>query len=106
MYSPVCGMAQIKDPLNLIARVAHEVAAAGFLFHYLSGPLPHIQHHVTVNKMCWGHHKTSKTASVLTWIETNKVQKERYLMRQDNDFSLIVSSYHYNLNKYFTYLFL
>ena len=28
--------------------------------------------------------KTSKTASVLKWIETNKVWKERYLMKQDN----------------------
>ena len=32
-------------------RVAH-VAAAGFLSHYLSGPLPYVQHHITVNKMC------------------------------------------------------
>ena len=27
--------------------------------------------------------KTSKAASVLNWIETNKVNKERYLMRKD-----------------------
>ena len=33
-------------------RVAH-VAAAGFLTHYLSGPLPYVQYHITVNKMCW-----------------------------------------------------
>ena len=28
--------------------------------------------------------KTRKTASVLNWIETNKVKKERYLMRRGN----------------------
>ena len=32
-------------------RVAH-VAAAGFLSRYLNGPLPYVQHHITVNKMC------------------------------------------------------
>ena len=32
-------------------RVAH-VAAAGFLSRYLNGPLPHVQCHITVNKMC------------------------------------------------------
>ena len=30
-------------------RVAH-VAAAGFLSHYLSGPLPYVRCHITVNK--------------------------------------------------------
>ena len=28
--------------------VAH-VAAAGFLSHYLSGPLSHVRHHITIN---------------------------------------------------------
>ena len=32
--------------------VAHG-AAAGFLSHYLSGPLPYVWRHITVNKMCW-----------------------------------------------------
>ena len=32
-------------------RVAH-VAAAGFLSCYLSGPLPYVWCHITVNKMC------------------------------------------------------
>ena len=32
-------------------RVAH-VVAAGFLSLYLSGPLPYIRCHITVNKMC------------------------------------------------------
>ena len=35
---PVCGMVHIKEPLLLIERVAH-VAAAGFLSHFLNGPL-------------------------------------------------------------------
>ena len=29
------------------------VAAAGFLTRYLSGPLPYVWRHITVNKMCW-----------------------------------------------------
>ena len=32
-------------------RVAH-VAAACFLSRYLNGPLPYVQCHITVNKMC------------------------------------------------------
>ena len=31
-------------------RVAH-VTAAGFLYHYLNGPLPYVRRHITVNKM-------------------------------------------------------
>ena len=31
------------------------MAAAGFLSHYLSGPLPYVQCHITVNKMCSVH---------------------------------------------------
>ena len=42
----ICGMVHIKE------RVAH-VVAAGFLSHYLNGPLPYVQCHITVNKMCW-----------------------------------------------------
>ena len=30
----------------------HVVAAAGFLSCYLSGHLPYVGHHITVNKMC------------------------------------------------------
>ena len=33
-------------------RVAY-VAAAWFLSCYLSGPLPYVRRHITVNKMCW-----------------------------------------------------
>ena len=51
MYYPVYGMVHIKEPLLQIERVAH-VAAAGFLSHYLSGPLPYVRRHITVNKMC------------------------------------------------------
>ena len=32
--------------------LAH-VAAAGFLSRYLSGPLPYVWRHITVNEMCW-----------------------------------------------------
>ena len=41
----VCGMVHIKET------VAH-VAAAGLLSRYLSGPIPHVPRHITVNKMC------------------------------------------------------
>ena len=51
MCYPVCGMVHIKEPLLLIERVAH-VAAAGFLSHYLSGHLPYVRCHITVNEMC------------------------------------------------------
>ena len=40
MCNPVCGMMHIKEPLLLIGRVAH-VVAAGFLSWYQSGPLPY-----------------------------------------------------------------
>ena len=39
MRYPVCGMMHIKEPLLLID-IAN-VAAAGFLSYYLSGPLPY-----------------------------------------------------------------
>ena len=51
MCYPVCGMVHIKEPLLLTERVAH-VAAAGFLSHYPSGPLPYVQRNITLSKMC------------------------------------------------------
>ena len=36
-----------KRTLAVSRRVAH-VAAAGFLSHYLSGPLPYVRRHITV----------------------------------------------------------
>ena len=43
MCYPVCGMMHIKQNhvLLISERVAH-VAAAGFLSHYLNGPLPYV----------------------------------------------------------------
>ena len=38
---PVCGMVHIKEALLLIGKSSH-VAAAGFLSHYLRGPLPYV----------------------------------------------------------------
>ena len=52
MCYPVCGMMHIKEPLLLIGKSGNEVVAAGFLSHYLSGPLPYVRSHITVNKMC------------------------------------------------------
>ena len=51
MYYPVCGMVHIKEPLLLIRKSSH-VVAAGFLSHYLNGSLPYIRHHITINEMC------------------------------------------------------
>ena len=50
-----CGMCcPIRDgayiPWCQLERVAHVVAAVGFLSHYLSGPLPYIWHHITIIK--------------------------------------------------------
>ena len=50
MCYPVYGMVHIKEPLLLIGKSVH-VAAAGFLFCYLKGPLPHVQRHIIVNKI-------------------------------------------------------
>ena len=47
MCYPVSGMVHIKEPLLLIGKRAH-VAAAGFLSHYLSGPLTYVRGHITV----------------------------------------------------------
>ena len=46
----VYGKVHIKEPLLLI-RVVH-VAAVGLLSHYPSGPVPYVQCHITINKMC------------------------------------------------------
>ena len=43
---PVCGMVDKKELL------LHVVAVVGFLSPYLSGPLPYVRRHITVNKMC------------------------------------------------------
>ena len=48
MCCPVCGMVHIKEPLLLIRKNS--------LSHYLSGALPYVWHHITVNKMCWVGH--------------------------------------------------
>ena len=49
---PVYWMAHIKEPLLLIQKSSPKVAAVGFLSHYLNGPLPYIQHYLTINKTC------------------------------------------------------
>ena len=41
-----------KMTLAANQKVAQVVVAVGFLSHYLNGPLPYVQHHITVNKMC------------------------------------------------------
>ena len=41
MYYPVCGMTHIKEPLRLIEKSSN-VAAAGFLSRYMSGPLTYV----------------------------------------------------------------
>ena len=42
MYYPVCRFVHIKEPLLLIGKSINVVTAAGFLSHYLSGPLPYV----------------------------------------------------------------
>ena len=51
MSYPVCRMVHIK-PLLLIGKSSLCGGNVGFLSHYLSGPLPYVRHHITVNKMC------------------------------------------------------
>ena len=46
-YPVFCRMVHIKEPLLLIGKIG-QVAAAGFPSHYLSGPLPYVQCHITV----------------------------------------------------------
>ena len=42
MCYPFCGMMHIKKTLLLIGKKVANVAAAGFLSRYLSGPLPYV----------------------------------------------------------------
>ena len=49
MCYPVCGMMHIKEPLLLIGKSS---PCGGSRFRNLSGPLPYVLRHITVNKMC------------------------------------------------------
>ena len=49
MCYPVWGIVHIKEPMLLIRKSIPCDSS------YLSGPLPYVQHHITVNKMCWVH---------------------------------------------------
>ena len=62
MVDPLCYVSVIASagvtktlvcaiPCCLLKRVAHVVAAAGFLSRYLNGPVPYVRSHITVNKM-------------------------------------------------------
>ena len=52
MCYPVCGMVHIKEPLLLIGK-SSPCGGSGFpLSRYLSGLLPYVRRHITVNKMC------------------------------------------------------
>ena len=46
----VCAMVHIKEPLLLLERVDHVVAAMGFLSCYLNGPLPYVRCHITIHQ--------------------------------------------------------
>ena len=48
-------------------RVAHVVAAMGFLSEYLHGPLPYVRRNITLNKMCWMHFLPSFLPVMLNW---------------------------------------
>ena len=48
----VCGVVHIKDSLLLLERVTYVGVAAGFLTHYMNGPLPYVHCHITALKMC------------------------------------------------------
>ena len=50
MCYPVCGMMHIKEPLLLIGK-SSPCGGSGFPIS-LSGPLPYVRRHITVNKMC------------------------------------------------------
>ena len=52
MYYPLCEMVHMKDSLLLIKKVENEMVVVGFLSCYMNGPLPHVEHHITINKMC------------------------------------------------------
>ena len=49
---PVCGMVHIKEPLLLIGK-SSPYGGQRVSSHYLSGTLPYVRRHITVNKMCW-----------------------------------------------------
>ena len=51
MCYPVYGMMHIKDPLLLVGK-SNSCSGAGEFPLLLSGPLPCVQHHITINKMC------------------------------------------------------
>ena len=52
MYSPVCEMVHIKEPLLLGKSSPPFSDSSGFPKLYLSGHLLYVQCHITVNKMC------------------------------------------------------
>ena len=52
MYYPVRGMMHIKEPLLLIGKSSLCGGSRFPLSRYLSGPLPYVRRHITVNKMC------------------------------------------------------
>ena len=41
MYYSVCRMVHIKDPMLLVVKSSHVLAAAGLLSCYLNDPLPY-----------------------------------------------------------------
>ena len=47
MCYPICGMVHIKEPLLLLGK-SSPCGGSGFL----SGSLPYVRRHITVNKMC------------------------------------------------------
>ena len=51
MCYPVCGMVYIKEP-SLLIRNSNSCSSGSEFSLTLSGPLPYIQRHITVNKMC------------------------------------------------------
>ena len=51
MFYPVCGMVHVKEPLLLIGK-SNPCGSSRFPLS-LSGPLPYVWRHITLNKMCW-----------------------------------------------------
>ena len=49
MCCTLCGMIHIKEPMLLIEK-SSPCGSRSFLFRYLSGPLPYVRRHITVNK--------------------------------------------------------
>ena len=52
MCYPACGVVHIKESLLLIEKSNPCSGGTGFLSRSLSGPLPYVRRHITVNKMC------------------------------------------------------